>query len=106
MMFKTGAALLLLDVLPPTVFIFSCVGLAMGWGSAAAVLAVAACLVALLRGWTYRRELVKLDFDTRLANYEAIGALLLSLLLMNSAWAHRVSRGIQWKGRKYATKRR
>jgi chlorobactene glucosyltransferase len=104
-MFGTVARLWLLDVLPPAAFIFLCIWLAMGRGSVVAVLAVVACLLALLRQWAYGPALAKLGFESRLASYEVLGAALLGLLLVNSAWVHRVSGRVQWKGRNYSTKR-
>ena len=105
-MFRTVVKLCLLDVLPAALFVVSCIWLSTGRGSVVAVLAVVTGLLVLLRLWTYGRALARLGFDSRLASYDVVGAALLSLLLMNSARAHRVSGRIQWKGRDYATKKR
>jgi glycosyltransferase involved in cell wall biosynthesis len=106
-MFKSLAALLFLDLLPALVFISLCAWFALGRGSAASTLVgVMAFPVAVVRNWNYRRALSRLGFDARLASYQLPGAALLSLFLVKSAWAHRMTGRVYWKGRAYSTRRK
>ena len=93
-----------LDVLPAPAFLALCLWFAAGRGGAAmALAAVALFLLALLRQWSYGRALGRLGFGARLAAYQIPGALLFGLMLLNSAWAYRVARRVEWKGREYST---
>jgi glycosyltransferase involved in cell wall biosynthesis len=93
------------DILPAPAFIVLCLWLvAEPSGMAVALGAVACFLLAALREWSYARALQRLGFDVRLAGYLVPGALLFSLMLVNSASAHRLSGHVEWKGRKYSTK--
>ncbi|MGH9402325.1 MAG: glycosyltransferase [Terriglobia bacterium] len=69
-----------------------------------AVAAVACALAVYARYRHYRRQLERLGFSGRLAKYLPPGALLLSLILLNSLWAWRQGGGIEWKGRIYPAK--
>lgn len=104
-MLASFAAAWVLDLFPTLAFIALCLYFALGEGSRLVALAGLACfLFAVLRQWSYGRALYRLGFDARLAGYQVPGALLFSLLLVNSAWAHRLSGRVQWKGRNYSTK--
>jgi len=93
------------DVLPTPAFLVLCLWIAAGQGSAAiALAAVALFLLALFRQWSYGRALGRLGFDTRPAAFQAPGALLFSLMLLNSVWAYRMAGRVEWKGREYSTK--
>jgi len=106
-MLRTVAELWLLDFLPPLAFLALCVVFAVGRDSLTTALAAGGCLLlTALRRWNYSRALQRLGFDAGLANYRVPGAAMLSLLLLNSAWAHRWGGSIQWKGRAYSTKGR
>jgi glycosyltransferase involved in cell wall biosynthesis len=98
----TLAEVALLDFALPLIFIALCVMMVF-WhgGPAAALAAVAVFAAALWRQWRYSRALVRLEFDSRLANYLFPGAGLFGLLLINSALAHRWKRSVRWKGREY-----
>lgn len=101
-MLQTLAETALLDLTLPVAFLALCMGIALDYGGAG--LALAAVLVfaaALWRQWRYSAALERLGFNPRLANYLYPGAALFSLLLVNSAWAHRWKRSVRWKGRDY-----
>jgi uncharacterized membrane protein YphA (DoxX/SURF4 family) len=103
--FKSLAALLL-DLLAALLFVSLCAWFAVGRGSpVSALVGVAAFLVAVFRQWSYSQALSRLGFDARLASYQLPGAALLSLLLVKSAWAHRMTGRVYWKGRAYSTRR-
>lgn len=95
----------ILDVFPALAFLALCLWFAAERGGAAiAVGAVACFLLVVLRQWSYGLALHRLGYDARLAGYQVPGALLFSLMLVNSARAHRLAGRVQWKGRKYSTK--
>ena len=99
------AALLVLGVIPTALFCGFSVALAAGRGGAGVIAAtVVSFALALLRQWQYARALSRLGFDARLAGYQPAGAALLSLLLLNSAIAHRWRGSVEWKGRAYRTR--
>ena len=104
-MLASFAAAWMLDLLPTLAFVALCLWFAVEGGSAAVAVAGVACfLLAVGRQWSYGQALYRLGFDVPLAGYQFPGALLFSLLLVNSAWAYRVSGRVQWKGREYSTK--
>jgi len=83
----------------------ACLWLALGQGGVrAAYVALGFVLVGLGRRWTYGRALARLGFDRALGAYQMIGALLVGLLILNSARAHLATGRVEWKGRHYATK--
>lgn len=93
------------DALPALAFLAACFWLASGRGSAVSAAVAVACFLLVVYGhWSYGRALRRLGFDARLAGYQIPGALLFSVLLANSAWAHRGAGHVQWKGREYSTK--
>ncbi len=95
-------ALWCLDLAPPLAFLAFCAVFALGGGSASSVLAaIALFLIAVIRQWSYARDLGRLGFEPRLASYQVPGAALLGLLLLNSARVHRSGQRIEWKGRGY-----
>lgn len=99
------AAAWIIDVLPALAFLALCLWYAVERGSNLVAAAALACfLVALFRQWSYGLALHRLGFDARLAGYLVPGALLFSLMLVNSTRAHRWSGSVQWKGREYSTK--
>lgn len=99
------ATALTFDALPALAFLALCVWLAIERGGAViAAAAVAFFLLAVLGQWSYGLALRRLGFDARLAGYQVPGAVLFSLMLANSAWAHRLAGHVQWKGREYSTK--
>ncbi len=101
---KTFVGLLLLDCIPPLVFVVLCVLIVLGRGSKVATLsAIGFFLFAVSRQWSYSRALGRLGFDPYLASYLVFGAGLFSLLLLNSALAHRLTGRVEWKGRTYST---
>jgi glycosyltransferase involved in cell wall biosynthesis len=98
------AAFWFVDLVPALAFLALGLWFVAGRGSVATMLLAVGCfLVALGRQWSYRRALRRLGFDAHQASYQLPGALLLSLLLVNSAVAHRLLRRVQWKGRVYAS---
>jgi len=104
-MFQTFAVLWLLDLLPLLAFLALCFWFVVGRGSAATALVAVACLSGTVRRQLkYRQALRGLGFDPRLASYWLPGAALLSLLVLNSAVAHRLTGRVEWKGRAYSTK--
>jgi len=91
--------------LPALAFLAASFWLAAGHGSAvSAAVAVGCFLLAVSSQWGYGRALRRLGFDVRLASYQVPGALLFSLMLANSTWAHRWAGHVRWKGREYSTK--
>jgi glycosyltransferase involved in cell wall biosynthesis len=67
-------------------------------------ISAAGCLfLALARRARYSRELARLGFDRRLANYQWLGAGLLGALALSSFCAYRTGQRIQWKGRGYSS---
>jgi chlorobactene glucosyltransferase len=104
-MLGSVAFLWLLDVLPALAFVAACLWLAMGEGRAVAIMAAIGCfLLALGRQWGYARTLAHIGFDPGLSGYQVMGALLVGVLILESARAHRAGGRIEWKGRYYATK--
>jgi chlorobactene glucosyltransferase len=104
-MVASFAAAWILDVLPVPAFLALCLWFALQRGSAAIAVGAAACfLLAVLRQWSYGLTLHRLGYDARLARYQVPGALLFSLMLANSARAHRLAGHVLWKGREYSTK--
>jgi chlorobactene glucosyltransferase len=104
-MFESLVLLWLLDLIPAVGLIASCLWLVLERGRTVTVLIAVACfMVALVRQWSYSRELNRLGFDPSLGAYQVPGALLFGLLLVNSAIAHRLTRRVEWKGRTYSTK--
>ena len=104
-MLATVAELWLLDLCPTLAFIGLAVAWALGAGGAPTMLAgVAFFLLAVLRHWNYARALGQIGFDPRLASYQALGAAIFGLLLLNSARAYRRGGRVEWKGRTYSTK--
>jgi len=105
-MLATVAELWLLDLFPALAFIGLAVAWALGAGGAAMMLAAVAFFVlAVLRQWNYGRSLRRIGFDPRVASYQAPGAAIFGLLLLNSARAYRLGGKVEWKGRTYSTKR-
>ena len=107
---KPGAVLkalcpaLLLDVLFPLGLLALGIVIIIGEMTRRPLLGVVVCyLGATLRQWNYRQRLEQLGFERRLAAYQFAGAVLFSLLLVNSMWAHTVAGGVRWKGRSYQT---
>jgi chlorobactene glucosyltransferase len=101
---KALSAALVLDVLVPLGFVVLAIlaGLweVTGWMLLAALLCFGG---AVLRQWSYGRNLQRLGFERRLAAYQFAGAALFSLLLLNSVRAYRLAGGVHWKGRRYQT---
>jgi chlorobactene glucosyltransferase len=96
----TGAWLL--DVVPLAAFVvLGTMTLAARRGSLVTILAAGCLFFALARRARYGRELAKLGFDPRLANYQGPGALLAGLLILNSFCTYRLGWRIEWKGRAY-----
>jgi hypothetical protein len=106
-MLKILAEIWLLDLAPSLAFLILCFLLVLGRaGVVAGLVLVGSFLLAVSRQWSYGQALRRLDLDAPLANYRIPGAVLFSLLLLNSARAYRISRSVQWKGRIYSTKGR
>lgn len=106
-MLRDLASLWLFDLLPALAFIALGLGLALGGASKGKELgAVASLLLVLARLWSFSRDLARLGFDPRRAWYKPLGALLFSVLLLNSLQAHRLTGRVQWKGRAYSTRGR
>jgi glycosyltransferase involved in cell wall biosynthesis len=104
-MLEAVASLWLLDVVPVLGMVGACLWLALGRGGMRAEYMMLGCVVlGLWRWWTYRRALARLGFDRALGAYQVIGALLVGLLVLNSARAHLATGRVEWKGRHYATK--
>jgi chlorobactene glucosyltransferase len=104
-MLGTVTSLLLLDVLPVPGFVAACLWVIAGQARVSATLAVIGFFLVMLgRQWNYRRALGRLGFNQALASYQAIGALLVGGLLLNSARVHRAAGRIEWKGRYYPTR--
>jgi glycosyltransferase involved in cell wall biosynthesis len=94
-----------LDLAPPLGGLLALALAAAGGGIALAVTGVALLAFALVRHILYRRELKRIGFDGKAANYGLAGAALFSALQIDSLAAHRWLGSVRWKGRKYATRR-
>ncbi len=93
----------LLEVLPPAgVVVFGAMSVAARRTGLAMILAVGCLFLWLARRARYARELAQLGFERRLANYQSLGGLLMSLLMLYSFCAYRLGWRIEWKGRAYA----
>jgi chlorobactene glucosyltransferase len=104
-MLASVASLWLLDVLPAVGFVAACFWVIVGQARLSATLAAIGFFLVLLgRQWNYRSALGRLGFAPALASYQAIGALLVGGLLLNSARVHRAAGRIEWKGRYYPTR--
>jgi cellulose synthase/poly-beta-1,6-N-acetylglucosamine synthase-like glycosyltransferase len=103
-MLKELLALWTSSVIPGVVFVACVLLLLAGAPKWYAVLALAALSLGAYGFGRYRRALRTLGFNPWLAAYLPVGALLLGLLLINSALAYRWSGGIRWKGRLYAVR--
>jgi chlorobactene glucosyltransferase len=98
----TLAEVAFLDVLVPLLFLVLCAVFVLGRGQAGLALAAAVLFVFLVeRQGSYSTKLGLLGFEPTLANFLFPGAVLLSLLLINSTLAYRFKRGVEWKGRRY-----
>ena len=64
---------------------------------------IAGILVFLWRSSRYRHTIVKLGFEPTLAKYRIPGAILVCLLLLNSAWTYCRGGKVKWKGRTYGS---
>jgi hypothetical protein len=94
-----------LDVVPVAASIVLGAAAAVGslsW-TRAAPLIILGILVSLWRGARYRHTIIKLGFAPALANYRIPGAILVCLLLLNSAWTYCRGGKVKWKGRSYAS---
>jgi chlorobactene glucosyltransferase len=99
------AEVTLLDVALPVGFLALCLVMVFGRVSAARALATVVLFsAAVWRQWRYSSVLERLGFDPRLSNYGIPGAGLFTLLLANSALAHRMRGSVGWKGREYSTR--
>jgi chlorobactene glucosyltransferase len=104
-MLATVLSLWLLDVLPVLGFAAACLWVIAGRTTVGATLAATGFfLVVLARQWNYRRALARLGFAPALASYQAIGAMLLGGLVLNSLRVHKATGRIEWKGRRYLTR--
>ncbi len=95
----------ILGVFPAAVFLALATAYAAGWTAAKMWMALAGCfLLALIRHVSYARALAQIGFDRGLAIFQAPGAALVAMLLLNSARVHVWGGEVDWKGRAYSTK--
>lgn len=93
------------DLILPLLFLATCAAFALGYGAGwTAALALGLFVLTLARQGNYSTALSRIGFDSRLASYLFPGAVLFSLLLVNSVFAYRMGRGVRWKGRSYPAK--
>lgn len=99
----TVAELGFLDLLPLLAFFgFILLG-GLGGQSVRCLLgALGSAVIVAVRHAAYARRLRALGFDRGLSKYRSLGALLFSLLLLNSARVYRHRRTVEWKGRIYS----
>jgi len=92
------------DLLPQVFFIILLIWVLSGRTSGILLAATLGCLVVVMAQHVrYLRAVTRLGFDSRVASWRLEGAAILSALLINSVIAHRVSRRVDWKGRRYST---
>ncbi len=104
-MLKTCGEIWALDFLALLGLLVLCLLIAAGLGSGAMLAAALGCFtLVVLRQWLYGQKLARLGFDPDLAKYNALGAGLLGLLLLNSIREHRLGGQVQWKGRRYSAR--
>ncbi len=97
--------LFLFVLLPPSVILAVCIAFALGWRSTVGVMVTVLCSLGIgIQHWSYAGALRRAGFEPSLARYQLIGAAMFSLLLLNSARAHRLSGTVEWKGRRYPTR--
>jgi glycosyltransferase involved in cell wall biosynthesis len=101
---KTLTELCAVDLLPQFFLLVLLVWLLSGRGNVIVFCGVVGCLlIVVVRHASYLRAVTRLGFDSRVAPWRLEGAVILSALLINSVIAHRVSRHVDWKGRRYST---
>ena len=103
--FKTVAEICAADLLPQVFFIILLIWLLSGRGSGVVLGGALGCLlVIVVQHARYLRAVTQLGFDSRVAPWRLEGAVILSALLVNSVFAHRLSHHVDWKGRRYSTR--
>jgi chlorobactene glucosyltransferase len=101
---KTLAELCAVDLLPQFLLIVLLIWLLSGRGNFVVLgAALGFLLIVVVRHAGYLCAVTRLGFDSRVAPWRLEGAVILGALLINSVIAHRVSRHIDWKGRRYST---
>ena len=99
----TVAGLVFLDLLPVLALCGSILLGELGNESALYLLdALGSALIVIARHENYNGQLRAIGFDEGLTEYRTPGAFLFALLLLNSAWAYRRRRSVEWKGRIYS----
>jgi len=92
------------DVVPPLCCLAAIAFLADGGGAEAAGIALAFLAALGIRRLVYARQLTRIGFAAKLADYGMIGAGVFCAVLVSSLAAHRWLHSIRWKGRIYAVK--
>jgi GT2 family glycosyltransferase len=102
--FRVFVGLCAMDLLPQFLLLVFLMWLLSGRGNVIVLCAALGCLlIVVARHASYLRAVRSLGFDSRVAPWRLEGALMLGALLINSVIAHRVSRHVDWKGRRYST---
>ena len=103
--FKTLVELCAVDLLPQFFLVVLLMWLLSGRGNVIVLCGALGCLlIVVVRHASYLRAVTRLGFDSRVAPWRLEGAVILGALLINSVIAHRVSRHVDWKGRRYSTR--
>ena len=101
--FMTLAGLCVFDLLPQAFLVVALIWILSGRGVVIDLGAALGCLlIVVVRHASYLRALTRLGFDSRVAPWRLEGTVILGVLLINSVIAHRVSRHVDWKGRRYS----
>jgi chlorobactene glucosyltransferase len=104
--FKTLMELCAADLLPSFFLVGLLIWLLSGRGNVPVVgLAIACVLISVVRQARYLGAVTHLGFNSRVAPWRLEGAVIFGALLINSVIAHRVSHHVDWKGRRYSTRR-
>ena len=102
--FKTLLELCAVDFLPQFFLLVFLMWLLSGRGNFVVLCGALGCLLIVVgRHASYVQAVRRLGFHSRVAPWRLEGALILGALLINSAIAHRISRHVDWKGRRYST---
>jgi len=102
--FKTLLELCAMDLLPGFLLIVLFMWLLSTRGNVIVWCGLLGCvLIVMVRHARYLQAVTRLGFHSNVAPWRVEGAVIFSMLLINSVIAHRLSHHVDWKGRRYST---